>query len=143
MKNTKSILTILFIALIASFSTSCKKDKTKVQTELPANYTNQGSITVVKKNITICIYDSEAEDGDVVDLFFNGNTLINNYEILNEEKCFNVTLENGNNWIGINVDNEGSSPPATVAVKIKDGVTEQQFTIDGEIGKPGGYIIKL
>ena len=62
---------------------------------------------------------------------------------MNEEKCFNVTLEKGNNWIGINVDNEGTSPPASVTIKINDGVTEQDFVIDGEVGQPGGYIIKL
>jgi hypothetical protein len=143
MKKTKIVLSILVFALAIIISTSCKKDKTKVQTQLPSNYTNQGTITVASKNISICIYDNSAEDGDIIDLFFNGNSLINNYEILNEEKCFNATLENGNNWIGINVDNEGTSPPASVTVKINDGVTEQEFDIDGEVEKPGGYIIKL
>jgi hypothetical protein len=143
MKRTKIALSILVFALAISISTSCKKDKIKVQTQLPSNYTNQGTITVASKNISICIYDNSAEDGDIIDLFFNGNSLINNYEILNEEKCFNATLENGNNWIGINVDNEGTSPPASVTVKINDGVTEQEFDIDGEVEKPGGYIIKL
>jgi len=143
MKRTKIALSILVFALAISISTSCKKDKIKVQTQLPSNYTNQGTITVASKNISICIYDNSAEDGDIIDLFFNGKSLINNYEILNTEKCFNATLENGNNWIGINVDNEGTSPPASVTVKINDGVTEQEFDIDGEVGQPGGYIIKL
>lgn len=129
--------------MAATISTSCKKDKTKVQTELPSNYSNQGTVIVKSKNISICIYDNSVEDGDIIDLLFNGNALINDYEILNTEKCFNVTLENGNNWIGINVDNEGTNPPASVTVKIDDGVTEQEFDIDGEVGAPGGYIIKL
>lgn len=142
MKSIKIMLPVLLL-LAATISTSCKKDKTKVQTELPSNYSNQGTVTVKSKNISICIYDNSVEDGDIIDLFFNGNTLINDYEILNTEKCFNVTLENGNNWIGINVDNEGTNPPASVTVKIDDGVTEQEFDIDGEVGAPGGYIIKL
>lgn len=50
-----------------------------------------------------------------------------------EERCFNVTLNEGDNWIGIKVDNEGTDPPASVTVKINDGATEQQFAIDGEI----------
>jgi hypothetical protein len=143
MKTIKIAVPMLLLILATTISTSCKKDKTKVQTELPSNYTNQGTITVEGKNLSVCIYDNSVEDGDIVDLLFNGNTLINNYEILNEEKCFNVTLEKGNNWIGINVDNEGTSPPASVTIKINDGVTEQDFVIDGEVGQPGGYIIKL
>jgi hypothetical protein len=140
--KTKTILHLL-IAVSMFGSIACKKEKTTVQTQLPSNYTNQGTITVESKNISICIYDNSAEDGDVVDLFFNGNALINNYEILNTEKCFNATLENGNNWIGINVDNEGINPPASVTVKINDGTSVQEFNIDGEVGAPGGYIIKL
>ncbi|MFN8282334.1 MAG: hypothetical protein U0U67_03920 [Chitinophagales bacterium] len=142
MKSIKIMLPVLLL-LAATISTSCKKDKTKVQTELPSNYSNQGTVIVKSKNISICIYDNSVEDGDIIDLLFNGNALINDYEILNTEKCFNVTLENGNNWIGINVDNEGTNPPASVTVKIDDGVTEQEFDIDGEVGAPGGYIIKL
>ncbi|HUM53001.1 MAG TPA: hypothetical protein PK431_14350 [Chitinophagales bacterium] len=143
MKKLKIVVPMLLLILATTISTSCKKDKTKVQTQLPSNYTNQGTISVKSKNISICIYDNNTEDGDIVDLFFNGNALINNYEILNAEKCFTATLENGNNWIGINVDNEGTNPPASVTVKIDDGVTEQEFDIDGEVGQPGGYIIKL
>lgn len=140
--KTKTILRLL-IAVAILGSIACKKEKTTVQTQLPSNYSNQGTITVKSKNVSICIYDNSAEDGDVVDLFFNGNALINNYEILNTEKCFNATLENGNNWIGINVDNEGINPPASVTVKINDGTSVQEFNIDGEVGAPGGYIIKL
>ena len=66
-----------------------------------------------------------------------------NYELKNAERCFNVTLEKGDNWIGIIAINEGTNPPASVAVKVNDGVTEQEFDIDGEVNKPGGYILKL
>ena len=132
---------ILLFAMTILLAIGCKKDK--VQTELPANYTNQATITVAKKNISICIYDNSVEDGDIVDLIFNGKALVTNYELKNAEKCFNVTLENGNNWIGIIAKNEGTNPPASVTVKINDGVSEQSFDIDGEIDHPGGYIIKL
>lgn len=138
----KLFLPMLLLLLAATISTSCKKDKS-VQTQLPSNFSNQGTITVANKNISICIYDNSVEDGDIIDLLFNGNALINDYFLLNAEKCFNVTLENGNNWIGINVDNEGTNPPASATVVINDGVTEQTFVIDGEVGAPGGYIIKL
>ena len=140
--KTKLSLPILLLVLAATFSTSCKKDKS-VQTQLPSNFSNQGTITVVNKNISICIYDNSVEDGDIIDLLFNGNALVNDYFLLNAEKCFDVTLETGNNWIGINVDNEGTNPPASATVVINDGVTEQTFIIDGEVAAPGGYIIKL
>jgi len=143
MKKLKIALPMLLLILATSISTGCKKDKNKVQTQLPSNYTNQGTITVKSKNISVCVYDNSAEDGDIIDLFVNGNALISNYEILNTERCFDVTLEDGNNWIGINVDNEGTNPPASATVKIDDGISIQEFIIDGEVDKPGGYIIKL
>ncbi|HMV14079.1 MAG TPA: hypothetical protein PKK18_06910 [Chitinophagales bacterium] len=139
----KQFIPILLLLFVISINTGCKKDKIKIQTQLPSNYTNQGTINVVNKNISICIYDNSVEDGDIIDLLFNGNTLISDYEILNTERCFTVSLENGDNWIGINVDNEGSNPPASVTVKINDGTSEQEFDIDGEVDAPGGYIIKL
>lgn len=141
MKTTKSSIAVLLILIVTCISTSCKKEK--VQTQLPSNYTNQGTITVANKNISICVYDNSIEDGDIIDLIFNGKTLIRNYELKNAERCFNVTLEKGDNWIGIIAINEGTNPPASVAVKVNDGVTEQEFDIDGEVNKPGGYILKL
>lgn len=143
MKKTKIVLSVLLFALAISICTSCKKDKIKVQTELPAEYSNQGTINVAGKNLSVCIYDNSIEDGDIIDLWFNGNALIEDYELKIEERCFNVTLNEGDNWIGIKVDNEGTDPPASVTVKINDGATEQQFAIDGEINQPGAYIIKL
>lgn len=141
MKNKMKFLLPLLI-LVISISIGCKKEKS-VQTELPSNYTNEGTITVKSKNISICIYDNDAEDGDIVDLIFNGSTLARDYTLLNAEKCFDVTLESGNNWIGVNILDEGTNPPASVTVKIDDGVSIQEFAIDGEVGKKGGYIIKL
>lgn len=143
MKTTKSSIAVLLILIVTCISTSCKKEKLKVQTQLPSNYSNQGTITVANKNISICVYDNNAEDGDIIDLIFNGNALIKNYELKNAERCFNATLEKGDNWIGIIAIDEGTTSPATVTVKINDGVTEQEFDIDGEVNKPGGYIIKL
>ena len=142
LKQIKFSLPMLLLVLATSISTSCKKDKS-VQTKLPYNFSNQGTITVENKNISICVYDNSVEDGDIIDLLFNGNALINDYFLLNAEKCFDVTLETGDNWIGINVDNEGTNPPASATIIINDGVTEQTFVIDGEVDAPGGYIIKL
>ncbi|MBK6274316.1 MAG: hypothetical protein IPF58_06235 [Saprospirales bacterium] len=56
---------------------------------------------------------------------FNGNAVFKITLLLNAEKCFDVTLETGDNWIGINVDNEGPNPPASATIIINDGVTEQ------------------
>lgn len=139
MKNSKLFIALFSMAII--LSTSCKKEK--IQTQLPAEYSNQGTINVVNKNISICIYDNSVEDGDIVDLIFNGKALVKDYELKIAEKCFHVSLEKGNNWIGVIAKNEGTNPPASVTVKVDDGSTEQEFDIDGEIDKPGGYIIKL
>ncbi len=135
--------TIFILSIFSLLLSSCKKDKIKVITQLPAEYSNQGTINVANKNISICIYDNSVEDGDIIDLWFNGNALIENHELTIAEKCFNVKLEDGNNWIGIKVDNEGTNPPASVTVKVNDGASEQEFDIDGEIDQPGGYIIKF
>lgn len=141
MKNKIKFLLPLLI-LVISISTSCKKEKS-VQTELPSNYTNEGTITVKSKDISICIFDNDAEDGDRVDLIFNGTTLARDYTLVNAEKCFDVSLESGNNWIGVNILDEGTTSPATVTIKIKDGVSTQSINIAGLVGKKGGYVIKL
>lgn len=140
---TKTI-TVVAVAILTLFgAASCKKDK--VNTQLPSNYTNQGTITVKNKSIKIGIFDNSEEDGDILNLFFNGNKILSNYEILNEPniKYLNITLENGNNWIGIEPISEGSVGSCSATVTIDDGNSVQSIDIDGYINNPGGYIIKL
>ena len=95
MKNIKTTLSIFLLTLIVSVNTGCKKDKDSVIKQLPSNYTNQGTITVKSKNLTICVYDNSAEDGDVLDLIVNGTTILSNYELLNAEKCMTATVSDG------------------------------------------------
>ncbi len=141
MKKFTSIL-ILAITLLSSI-TGCKKEDSVIK-QLPSNYSNQGTITVKNKTLTVCVYDNSAEDGDVLDLIVNGSTILSNYEILNTEKCLTSTVSDGDNWIGVIARSEGSAGNVCSAtITVNDGISTQSFSIDAKIDQPGGYIIKL
>jgi hypothetical protein len=141
-KSLKSSWTVIIMMTVMALS--CKKDEDVFpNSTLPADYDNQGTILVKNNNIKICIWDWSVVDGDVIDLLINGRTVLSKYELVDEQKCLEVKLPDGENWIGIIAINQGTLNAASPHVEITDGSSTQAFDIEGYIDKPGGYTIKV
>ncbi len=138
-------ISIMLLGLMLALSGCKKGDDTDVlpSSTLPANYSNQGTLTVKSNTLKICLWDWSVVDGDVIDLLVNGKKLLSNYELTANQKCIDVKLPDGESWIGIIAINEGYNPPASPRVELSDGVSTQAFDILGYISKPGGYKIDV
>lgn len=139
----KTHLRVLLLSLLVVASCKKKEEIVPVGGSLPANYENQGTISVKNNKLKICIWDYSVIDGDIIDLYVNGKKILSNYELIEEKKCLEVQLADGENWIGVVAINEGSMGPASPHVQLDDGVSKQEFDIDGYINQPGGYTIQV
>ncbi|MCB0738696.1 MAG: hypothetical protein KDC92_14370 [Bacteroidetes bacterium] len=68
-------------------------------------------------------WDNAAEDGDLISAYLNSNVIVENLELFNTKKRFNVPkawLNSGNNDLVVFALNEGSSGPNTVSMAVYD-----------------------
>jgi len=79
---------------------------------------NLSNVTVSQQNVTITFWDHGQEDGDIINVYLNGNLIRGNVILKNTKMSFQVTLNSGQNNFEIEAVNEGRIPPNTASVKI-------------------------
>lgn len=95
----------------------------------PLNLTyNKEKIKVKSDSISIDIYDSSLEDGDIINLFYGKKIILQNYFARNEKKRIYLKLLEGETLTIENVD-EGKIIPNTVVLIINDGHKKQKLEI--------------
>lgn len=93
-------------------------------------------IDVKRDYLSITVYDHQKDDGDIVSLNYNGNWVLNKYEIDNEEHKVDVFLNKDEkipNYLILYAHNLGKHPPNTVAVIVDDGHSRQQFILNADM----------
>ncbi|WP_299365923.1 hypothetical protein [Winogradskyella sp.] len=114
-----------------------KTDNQSIKAENPATLliTDKKEILVVDdkeiilftKTVKIEVWDSYDEDGDLINLYLNGNILFSDLKVSKKGKRFDIDLQSGENIIEVEALNEGTVSPNTSAIKIF--VDEQQHEI--------------
>ncbi len=79
------------------------------------------NVFVANKKVTLIIYDAGKVDDDRISLSINGEEILKNYSIDATKKEIEISLEKGKSVIQVYAINEGTSPPNTVKLEIKDG----------------------
>lgn len=79
------------------------------------------NVFVKNTTVTLLIYDAGKVDDDRISLYVNGEALLDDYTIQSDTKEIEITLKEGKSVIEVIALNEGSKPPNTVKVEIKDG----------------------
>lgn len=79
------------------------------------------NVYVTNNTVTLSIYDAGKVDDDTISLSINGEEILSNYSIETTKKEIKISLEKGKSVIKVIALNEGTSPPNTVKVEIKDG----------------------
>lgn len=79
------------------------------------------NVFVNNNKVTLIIYDAGKVDNDRILLSANGEEILKDYSINTTKKEIEITLEKGKSVIKVKALNEGTSPPNTVKVEIKDG----------------------
>ena len=77
-------------------------------------------VTVDRQDVTITVWDHGMEDGDIINIYLNGNVLKSKLLLTNKKQSFKVKLTGGQNRFEVEAVNEGSSPPNTATVEISN-----------------------
>lgn len=73
------------------------------------------------KNVVISIYDAGKVDDDRINLYVDGNLILENYSIQKEKKEIPITISKDLTTVKVTALNVGESAPNTVKVEILDG----------------------
>ena len=76
--------------------------------------------------IKICPYDTGAEDGDEIDVEFDGETIFSNLKLTNHEQCAEVLKQPGRYLLLVRALNTGSVGLNTAAVRIRDSAGQEK-----------------
>lgn len=137
MSNKKRILLLLLLLLIAAAAWYFYPQKKMVKQE---DFTEQGQIEISAGNITMKVWDNEAEDGDTIQVFFKGKMIADTLAILNNPVEYKLgTLSAGEYWIGVKAINEGTNSPASASVSLNDGTVEKEFIMDAWVDSAASW----
>jgi hypothetical protein len=74
-------------------------------------------------SLVLEVWDGGNIDGDRISVSFNGTPYLKNYFLIKTRKQLRLPVPVGNNVITIVADNEGSDPPNTATILLRDGLT--------------------
>ena len=87
------------------------------------------------KYLTIKIWDSNQEDGDIINLSIDDNIILENFETKNKSKKIKYKLKKGQNKILIEAKSIGSSPPNTSRIELIDKKKKYPILTQLELNK--------
>jgi len=129
-KNSNKYLLIILLIIILSavgyyFFTKNKKADFK-------NFTLQGQTELNAGKIGMKVWDYSAEDGDSIQVYFDGKLIADSLAIFNDPPSEYKLgrLSAGEHWIGVKAINEGTMGAASPHVRISNG--RDSFDIDIE-----------
>lgn len=102
-----------------------------------------------QRQVTVCVWDNECEDGDIIALQVNGNS-IGSVELRNAQQCFAVNVNSGLNYLGVLAVNGtgfkgncnfGDRNTGVVSVRGATGQSQQTYSVTGGQGSYGAMQI--
>jgi hypothetical protein len=96
------------------------------------SYTKELSFT--NEDISIKIWDHGRQDGDIVSIFLNGNSIVSKHYLTYWKREFKVTLDpNKSNDLFLYAHNLGDAPPNTVSIEITDGTKSENIILNSDL----------
>ena len=89
----------------------------------------QEVLRVQSPEVEILFWDNQKIDGDIISVSLNGEWILEQYRLDAVPKELPVRFEGRRNYLIIHAENEGVVKPNTIALTIRDGVSEQTVTL--------------
>lgn len=105
-----------------------------------STFTQQGQTEIQSGNIVMKVWDNDAEDGDSIQVYFEGKLIADSLAILNtpiEYKLGNLSA--GDYFIGVKAINEGMTSPASAYVSLSDGKNKKEFSMNARIDSAASW----
>jgi len=91
------------------------------------------TVSVKTRTITLRIWDSQVEDGDIVSVFLNDKKVIDRLYLRTKPQEFQIELPPGReHYLTVYADDFGKAEPNTARVLIFDGTREQEIDLVAE-----------
>ena len=101
-------------------------------------------LIVKSKNITIELWDNKEQDGDIVSVYLNGESIIAKYSLTKDKKQFQVVLNvSKSNDLFLYAHNLGTIPPNTVSIEISDGTSAEKIILNSDLSSSEAVLIKV
>ena len=85
-------------------------------------------------DITVKIWDHGRQDGDIVSIYLNGNSVVNKHYLTYYKREFKIQLDpNKSNDLFLYAHNLGTSPPNTVSIEITDGTKSENMILNSDL----------
>jgi hypothetical protein len=139
--RNKFLLMILLLALIAIAVYYFSKKNKKINS---LDFTQQGQTELSAGTIVMKVWDHDAEDGDSIQVFFEGKMIADSLAILNNPVEYKLgKLSSGEYLIGVKAINEGMASPASAHISLNDGKIQKEFSMDAWIDSAASWKVIL
>ncbi|HQV78594.1 MAG TPA: hypothetical protein PLJ42_06240 [Chitinophagales bacterium] len=98
-------------------------------------------LEVSQKEITIEYWDRYNEDGDSINLYLNKKPILKNVLLTKAKKTIIINLEQEVNYLVLDAINQGTEPPNTASITIKDGKKIQNVSLTSNLRTSGALKI--
>jgi hypothetical protein len=139
--RNKYLLIILLVILLSAVGYYLFPKNKKMN---PLDFTLQGQTELNAGTIVMKVWDHEAEDGDSIQVYFEGKLIEDSLAILNNPVEYKLgKLSAGEYWLGVKAINEGMVSPASAHISLNDGKTEKEFNMDAWIDSAASWKVIL
>lgn len=90
------------------------------------------TLSIVKKEIDIFLWDDNVMDGDIISLYLNGEMVLEKHALKKERFQFTLPLSTGENTLSLFAENMGMIPPNTVSMIIKDDLKSYRLRLESD-----------
>lgn len=101
----------------------------------------QVSITTLKENIQLKIFDNEYEDGDQISVSVQDSIILENYVVKEAIKTIDIPLVDASTRISIKAENDGRIPPNSASVLISNTNLDKPLKIKLNKGKEAVIVV--
>jgi WD40 repeat protein len=104
----------------------------------------KANIPVRATHLNLEIFDDEQEDGDVITLYMNDDLILEKYSLTKQKKVIPIEIKPDEpNVMILYAVNMGKNPPATVAIRILDGIFPQMINLSADPKESQAFSIYL
>ncbi len=91
-------------------------------------------LSFTNENISVSLWDHGRQDGDIVSIYLNGETVVSKHNLTYKRKKVNFKLDaSKTNDLFLYAHNLGDSPPNTVSIELTDGSTSEKIILNSDL----------
>lgn len=92
------------------------------------------TIKVKNFDLSVSVWDSQVEDGDIISLYIDDKKMISNILLTKKPKEFLIKMDKEVAYLIIYAEDFGKAEPNTASILVKDGITEQTIVLKAARG---------